>query len=156
MTLYQGHFTPGAHLAQSGDNGGCASRRLLLASSGETPGVLLNVLQWQRLVQPKTSTVPRVRNPDVYWHGKATRAKCSITNSTFFFLQSRTRSAPVALLDGVYIDPSKHTCYETTREYCLPDSADARPITSCSFRVKSGDTRETPEIFLDNPGPCFY
>lgn len=36
-------------------------------------------------------------------------------------------------LGSIYTDPSKHACYEPTRDSCLPASADVRQITSCSF-----------------------
>lgn len=53
----------------------------------------------------------------------------------FSFLQFRSQAELILIhLGGVYIDPSKHIWYKTTREYCLPDSADMRQITSCSFR----------------------
>lgn len=127
--------------------------------------------KWGHQIQPPNSIFPslvnsypapnghsaHVQKPGCILTRKSNSSQgSSITNRTAFSLQSRTWSEPITRLDGVYTDPSKHTCYEATREYRLPDSADVRPTTSCSFRVKSGETPETPEIFLDNPGSCFY
>lgn len=52
----------------SGDIFGCYNWGILLTSSGQKTGMLLNFLQCigpQRIAQPKISTVPRLKNPSL-------------------------------------------------------------------------------------------
>lgn len=72
--LNRSDFVPMGHLAVTGDIFTChrTGAKVLLASSGWMPGMLLNILQWagQPLNKdlPETSIVPGVTNPDLDWN----------------------------------------------------------------------------------------